>query len=402
MNGRGRAVSPSPIHILNGVKDTIADAPAPDELTGRRTLQVTPEEADLVLKHRQALLRRDPLVLEQMPAGENGIQTPRRLEWQPTPISQLSTEGDNVPWLWGGYIARGHKTSFTGLWKSGKTTLLKYLLKSMDGSATEFCGQPVTQTKVLVVSEESKRLWAGRRDEVGLGDNVHLINLPFVGRPRQPEWIAFVSYLAELQAQYGYDLIVIDSMHNLWGVTDENNNAEVLAYLTPLNMLTEQDAAVLLLAHPNKGDAGEGRATRGGGAWGGFVDIILEMRRHNAEDSNDTRRVLKAYSRWDETPAEMVIELDKENGQYRAVGTKSDARASDRMAVYMELLPTTDLGLTPEEIREAWPTSGIPRSSVKTIARDLDQAVTDCKVRCIGAGKRGDPKRYSIPDTIGT
>jgi AAA domain len=271
--------------------------------------------------------------------------------------------------------------------------------KSMDGNETAFCGLPVAAGRVLVVSEETKRLWAGRRDEVGLADHVQLIALPFRGRPLLEEWQAFMVRLEQLQVAEKYDLIVFDSMHNLWGVTDENKNAEVLAYLTPLNWLTEQGAALLLIAHPSKGDAGEGRATRGGGAWGGFVDLILEMRRHDAENRDDTRRVLTAYSRWEDTPGELVIELDKDKGEYTIIGTKADARAHDRMSIYVDLLPKDEPGKTPEEIREAWLQDDIPRPGVRTITRDLDQAAIEGKVRCSGEGVKGKPKRYSILDT---
>jgi hypothetical protein len=313
-------------------------------------------------------------------------------------MSKLPSDGETLPWLWGGYIAKGYKTSFTGLWKSGKTTLLKYLLKSMDIGASEFCGLPVVSARVLIVSEESKRLWAGRRDDIELSDNFDVISIPFKGRPTVSEWITFMASLEKSHEKHKYDLIVFDSMHNIWGVTDENKNAEVLEFLTPLNWLTEKGAAVLLIAHPTKHDAGEGRSTRGGGAWGGFVDLIIEMRRHDANNREDTRRVLTAYSRWDDTPAELVIELDKEKGEYQSVGTKADARAQDRMSIYADLLPKQEPGVTPEEIRTAWPNGTISRPSVKTISRDLDQAAKEGKVRCTGEGVRGDPKRYSILD----
>jgi hypothetical protein len=125
------------------------------------------------------------------------------------------------------------------------------------------------------------------------------------------------------------------------------------------------------------------------------------MRRHDAENRDDTRRVLTAYSRWDDTPGELVIELNKDKGEYTIIGTKADARAYDRMSVYLEILPMDEPGKTPEEIRDAWRQGDIPRPSVRTITRDLDQAVTEGegKIRCSGEGVRGKPKRYSILDT---
>ena len=65
--------------------------------------------------------------------------------------------------------------------------------------------------------------------------------------------------------------------------------------------------ATLLVHHPAKGDGTEGRAPRGSGALMGAVECLMEFRRFDAADPEDTRRVITAYSRFPETPDKVVV-----------------------------------------------------------------------------------------------
>ena len=75
-------------------------------------------------------------------------------------------------------------------------------------------------------------------------------------------------------------------------------------------------------------DAGEGQASRGSGALPGFVDIIVELRRFNPSQRDDTRRVLTTYSRFEESHPEKVIDLTDDG--YIDCGSKHDAARADR------------------------------------------------------------------------
>jgi hypothetical protein len=68
----------------------------------------------------------------------------------------------------------------------------------------------------------------------------------------------------------------------------------------------------------------------------GFVDIIVELRRLNPEQADDRRRTLTAYSRFDETPRELDLELT--DAGYVAVGSKADAKREDRQSTIAEIL----------------------------------------------------------------
>jgi hypothetical protein len=303
----------------------------------------------------------------------------------PVPASQLGA-GDQVDWVWEGYLARGHHSLVVGFWKAGKTTLLAHLLKLM-GSGGKLITN-VVATKVLVITEEGRGLWAKRRDEIGLGDHVEFLVRPFKGRPSRTEWLGFVATVGDLVQSRGYGLVVFDTFASVNPASDENDAAGMMAALMPLHRLAEAGAAVLLLHHPRKGDGTEGQASRGSGALPGFVDVIVEFRRYDPAQRDDRRRVLEAFSRFDETPTEEVIELTDDG--YAGVGQKSDAKRGDRSIVIREILDAHPDGLTTKDLRDKWPQDGIPKPGESTLAADLEAGNGTSWDRQ-GKGTKGDP-----------
>src|SRR5262249_38684757 len=155
------------------------------------------------------------------------------------------------------------------------------------------------------------------------------------------------------------DLVVFDTLTNLWPVKDENDAALVQAALMPLHGIPPSTAQ-LLVHHTRKGDGQEATATRGSGALTAFVDTILEFRRYSQDDRDDRRRVLTGYGRDEDTPDELVIELTDLDG-YVPQGKRSEVRALDIGEVIFPLLPTEPPGLTFDEIMERWPEPTRPR-----------------------------------------
>lgn len=316
--------------------------------------------------------------------------------WLEKSLSELQASTEALPWLWYGYLAKGMITLFTGLWKSGKTTLLSYLLKSMDGESEEFAGGAVVPCKILVVTEEAEYHWASRRDELQLADHISIISRPFLRSPNKAAWEAFLAHCAERVLLGGYDLVIFDSLHNLWSVKDENNAAEVRDAMMPLLLVAQAGAGVFCIAHPKKGDATQGQATRGSGATPGFVDIIMEMRRME-DRPTETRRVFSNYSRFDETPSEIVLDFARGKG-YTAQGTKSEAHSSNRREKVLESLPLEEPGWTIDEVLGDWPEEE-KKPARRSIASDLDYLYGKGFVMRRGEGKRNDPFRYNVART---
>lgn len=311
--------------------------------------------------------------------------------WIPVPLSEVAGSGA-VDWLHEGYIAKGAKTLFSGLWKAGKSTFIWHVLRDMESGGE--VGQSIAKGRALVVSEEPAAILIRRREELGIGDHVSVIRHPFRGRPTLAAWVAFMDHLAGLIRTEGYALIVFDTWATFSPCTDENDASEVGAAVLPLTALTEAGAAVLIVHHPPKTDVGEARASRGSGALPAAVDIIMELRRFAPESAEDRRRVLTAYGRFDETPKELVLELT--DSGYRAVGTKAHATREDRQVVIGSILGDASQGLTITEVFQQWPTGSIPRPSRSILADDLRFGAECVPPRWArtGTGAKGKPYLY--------
>ncbi|MEI8359256.1 MAG: AAA family ATPase [Deltaproteobacteria bacterium] len=331
------------------------------------------------------------LELDDLVAGEPHEED----RWRPIPIESLTDESDPAAWVWHGYLAAGSITSLTGLWKVGKTTLITALIKAISSASGEFGGSGVGNGRVLVVTEESRRHWKRRRENFQIGTGIDLIVRPFLGRPSLDQWTELVESVARDVQRTQYTLVVVAPLFNLWPVKDENDAAQAISALSPLHRITEAGAAVLLLCHPKKGDAGEGQATRGSGAIGGFVDVILELRRFDASSPSDTRRVLKSYSRFDETPGEVV--LNYQAGDFVPEGARREVMAADMLQEVLDLLPRAEAeALAIEAVHSRW--SGTPISK-ETLRRRLQDGVDRGRINQVGLGTRGQPRRFYCPSS---
>jgi hypothetical protein len=335
----------------------------------------------------------EALVATAEPVVPDSIRAPkgaslRESNWTPIPITEL---GPSTPpaWVWTGYVAKGHTTLLTGVWKGGKSTLIGHLLHDLTAGGG-LVPEPLGG-KVLVVTEEGHTLWCRRRDDLDLGEDVHILSRPFKARASMVQWLKLTDHIAAMVASEGYSLVVLDTLPNMWPVVQENDASEVGAALMPLHAITEAGAGLLLIHHPRKSGGAEGEASRGSGALPGHVDIIVEMRRFAPEDKHDRRRVLATYSRFDESPPESVLELTSDAG-YRVVGDKAHVKAADRMDLIAEALPCEAPGVTVVELRSRWPSN--PPPGKRTLETDLQTGATEGRWIASGKGKKGDPVRY--------
>jgi hypothetical protein len=295
-------------------------------------------------------------------------------------------------WLWQGYLAPGNVTLLTSQWKSGKTTLLAVLLARLKAGGL-LGGLPLRPGKAAVVSEESAAHWACRGHKLDLGGHVWWLCRPFNGKPRPPEWLALVDYLAALAAQRGLDLVAIDPLASFLPGQSENNAGALLEALLPLQRLTALGLSVLVLHHPRKGESAAGQAARGSGALAGYVDILVEMGWYGHPAEDDRRRRLLAYSRHEETPRRLVIELTADGGDYRSHGDFAADEFDQGWEVLRGVLEDAHQKLTRREVRESWP-QDYAAPDEATLWRWLDRAVAEGRVQRDGSGRRNEPYRY--------
>jgi hypothetical protein len=306
----------------------------------------------------------------------------------------MKDDTDRVSWLWRGYLAPGSVTLLTSQWKSGKTTLLSILLSRLNKGG-ELAGLAVAPARAVVLSEEPRANWRERHARLKLR-TTYLICRPFTGKPSMAQWLALLDHVADLRRKHDVRLFVVDTLATFLPGRNEASAAVMLESLTPLQRLTQLGMSVLLVHHPGKGKPLPGQAARGSGALAGFVDIILEMNWCSHATENDRRRRLLAFSRHDETPRQLVIELNPEGTDYLTHGDfEADEflQSWDRLRMVLE--DASDKR-TRRQILDEWPADFPPPSDI-TLWRWLQRAAALGLITQEGSGRRTDPFRYWLP-----
>jgi hypothetical protein len=309
---------------------------------------------------------------------------------KPVPLDQLEDTDPDADWLWRGLLARHGFTLFWALWKGGKTTLLAHLLRACQHGGT-FCGLQLKPLRVLYVSEEHRKLWVARRDELQLGGWVHVLCRPYSHQPTLPEWEAFIDFLAEERTAMAADLVVIDTISRFWPVQDENNASQVNATLLPLQRLTEH-AALLATHHPRKTGGDDATSCRGSGTLGATPEILLELAYAVPGDRANRRRVLTARGRYpDVLEDRLVIELAPDGGSYTAHGSPQHVACRQLQDTIADMLPCAP-GWTWEEVKEHWPDEDGPGKT--KLVKALNAGYDARRWGRDGLAKKGSPHTY--------
>ena len=302
----------------------------------------------------------------------------------------------HVDWLWQGYVARGATTLLTSQWKSGKTTLISVLLARLAGGG-QLAGLDLAKAKAAVVSEERLEHWRRRHERLSFPEDLVFLCRPFSARPTRESWQALVDKLARLGEERGTELVVIDPLSQFLPPSSENQSSAILDALQPFERLTAAGQAVLLVHHPRKKESAPGLAARGSGALASAVDILVEMKMPPGSVPQDRRRKLSAWSRFEDTPCERIIELSPDGTDYTESQLETaDDRREDYVAMVEHLLTSPARQLTRRQLLDAWPKKA-PTPHPVMLWRALDGAVKSGKLVQEGTGCKGDPLRYAVP-----
>src|SRR5206468_11187285 len=98
----------------------------------------------------------------------------------------------------------------------------------------------------------------------------------------------------------------------------------------------------------------------------------------------------------DETPRQLVIELDETGTTYRAHGNEEQTELAEGWIRLRRALEGASGRLTRQEVRERWP-ADVPPPSAATVWRCLEQAVARGQVVRTGNGRKNNPFRYALP-----
>ncbi len=300
----------------------------------------------------------------------------------PTLVEELKAgDGLETKWILKGLIPSGGLVLLAGAPKAGKSTLAGHITTAVS-MGTYFLGCKTTAVNVLWLALEERRQDAGRRlYALGAGENVFYQPAPFKATEEN------LQKLASWAAEKNVRLVVVDTLPQMLGVESENDAAEINKALEPLlHLAREKDIAFLLLHHLRKGQGAGGEIIRGSSAIFGSVDIAVTFEK---DKDHKCRRSFQTYSRYDETPENMVIELTQDG--YQVIGKVEDVKAQEKDERLKGVLSalTTDWQ-TVEAIAEG------ASLSVSTARRLLRKLVSNGVIESNGGGKKKDPEVFRL------
>jgi hypothetical protein len=312
------------------------------------------------------------------------------LIWSLDDLARVPTRS----WLWQGYLAPGLLTLLTGRIGRGLTTLAGLLLSRMD-TGGPLAGLTVAPGKAVVITGDSLEQ-CSRRGRLP-GPHVGWICRPFRTPPRPHDWQPLVDQIADYHARSAFSLAVIDPLNAFLPRLGHDPPTTVHATLAALRGLTTLGLSVLALHHPIGGDHPPGQAATDCRPWTSHADIHIEMRRYR-RTSQDRCRRLRAWSPYEETPRQRIIDLTADGTQYLVHdGLRQEARAT-HWATLHAILAGATAPLTRAAIRQRWPQDPVPDDA--TVYRWLEEAIARGLARKYGRGRRNDPFLYGPRDCL--
>ena len=292
------------------------------------------------------------------------------------------------------WVPEGGLVEFSGKIKQGgKTTwVMAMSRKVLDG--LPFMGEPTIKTPVVYLTEQNRaslRAALARADLLNREDFYILAYKDAHGT----SWPDVVEAAAQKCKEVGARVLVVDTVPQWAGLqgTSENDSGAALEALAPLQVVAGDGIGVVCIRHDGKSDRTVGDSGRGSSAWGGGVDSIISIRRPEG-NSSPTTRVLHCIGRFDELPEKLVIDLDTETGEYRAVGTETELAVIDAVEAVKANAPSTEDEAKKED--DLFKDAEVKRATGRAaVAELLRQGV----LKVVGKGVKGDAKRYWAPES---
>ena len=199
-----------------------------------------------------------------------------------------------------GFIIKLWSILIAGYPKIGKTELVIRLISEWLGLGES----------ILYLTEEPRSVWHTRLEK---------LNTKFPPNFR----IGFAlghskKVIAEILKVTPASIVIIDTIRNLLGLENENDNSEIAGILNPFIALArDKGKTLILLHHTRKGGGMYGEAVSGGHAFLGTVDVALELNRHV-----DRKRIIRGSARVFEVPT-LMYEMTKE-GEFVVLGNPDE------------------------------------------------------------------------------
>jgi hypothetical protein len=292
------------------------------------------------------------------------------------------------------YIAAGCMTELTAKIKLGKTTLLAHASKCITANLP-FLGSAVVQTNIVWLTEERMPTFRETLERAGLleSDRVSVLSYwDVVGRP----WPQIMDLARAEGTRTAARVIIVDTLPQFSGLKgdEENNAGHALEALQPLQRAAAEGFAVVYTRHERKSGGEVGDSARGSSGFGGAADIVLALQRPEGRQK-PTLRVIRALSRFNETPMTLVVEkvpAQLVDGvwaeSFVALGNGEAAATHAARAALEKALPAEAVDAVTEKALESV-CPGLTRQTMQRVLKDVALKT--------GLGKKGDPYRYFKP-----
>jgi hypothetical protein len=306
----------------------------------------------------------------------------------------LAEPEETVTWVIDGLLPSGGLSVLGAKPKVGKSTLARVMAHAVS-TETPCLGRQTSRGVVLYVSIEERRsdvrrhlALLGSADDPGL--LVHVGPVP--GKPSGTSREAIrrhrVAWLTAQLERFEPSLVVIDTFALFMSLKDTNDYSEVTEAAAPVIALARSSGAHFLFTHhARKQDAELIDALVGSTGIVGFVDTVMLLRRHR-----DGTRTIASNQRVGDEFDETVLSLDKTTGMVGIGGSLDDARLEAAIQQYVVRLVRVS-SATERELRAdiTGPTELLVRALREALSRGL--------IERSGAGKPGNPYRYSLSRT---
>ena len=296
---------------------------------------------------------------------------------------------EEVAWIAPPWVAAGSITELAGKVKqAGKTTLLLALCRSVvDGNT--FLGEPTIRGNVAYLTEQTGPSFRQALRRAGLDGRDGFLMLPWSTCSGLP-WTEVMRQATRMALEHQAVLLIVDTLGQFAGIEgdSENSSGAALAAMQPLQLASAQGLAVVVARHERKSGGEPGDSARGSSAFTGAVDIVISLRRSDGGSPNV--RVLRAISRFEETPSEFSIEW--RDSQFHAIGaTAAPSGHKARRALLDSAGDNPETAVTVDEVAAE---SGLSRATLNDAARKLAE---DGELLKSGKGVKGDPIRWYRP-----
>ncbi|MFP8873032.1 MAG: AAA family ATPase, partial [Myxococcota bacterium] len=307
-----------------------------------------------------------------------------------------------VPFIVPPYLAQHSMTEITAPAKLGKSSFVLYMVACvLEGKPC--LGQPTERGPVVFLTEERDTTLREGLSRAGLADSteLHIVSHGYLAGVTWPRIVAGAEQFA---ARVGAKILVVDTLPQFAGLQgeSENHSGSALQAMGPLQGVANRlPLCVIVVRHDRKGGGVVGESGRGSSAYGGAADVIVNLRRPEG-NHRSTIRSLHALSRFNETPPTLIIErIDSAASRdgvragsiftYEALGSEAAMVAQEAERGILDTLPSAEEGaLTLGDLSER---SDSKRTALQTALKVL---VRSGRVRVVGKGRKGDPRRYFL------